>query len=225
MKTQKKEVNQTYIAALRYHWLTSLYDPVLRFTLRENTFKERLVRQANITANQHVLDLGCGTGTLTLMMKQQHEHAEIEGLDADSKTLEIAHAKLARDHLRVALHQGMSYALPFPDNTFDRVVSSLLFHHLTRDNKQRTLQEVWRVLKPDGELHVADWGQAQNGLMRTAFLTVQLLDGFETTRDHVNGSFLDIWMKTDFQHVRQTTSFQSLFGTITLFQATKPLMK
>lgn len=200
-------------------------DPLLRWILRENTFKEQLVRQANITANQHILDLGCGTGTLMRQMKQRHENAEDEGLDADSKVLEIARTKLVRASVNVTLHQGMSYALPFPDNTFDRVVSSLLFHHLTRDKKQRTLQEVWRVLKPGGELHVADWCQPQSGLMRTAFLAVQVLDGFETTSDHVNGEFLAIWTKAGFQHVRQTVSYQTVAGTITLFQARKPLTR
>jgi SAM-dependent methyltransferase len=221
MAMQGKEGKQAYIPSLKYNWLTALYDPLLRWTLRERTFKERLVQQAGITAGQHVLDLGCGTATLTLLIKQTHRDAEVVGLDGDRKVLDIARAKLARAHMNVSLIQEMSYALPFPDNTFDRVVSSLLFHHLTRENKQRTLREVLRVLKPGGELHVADWGQARNGLMRLAFFTVQLLDGFETTRDHVNGRFLELWAGTGFQYVRQTVSYRTLFGTVSLFQACK----
>ncbi len=220
---QGKEGKQAYIPALKYNWLTALYDPLLRWTLRESTFKERLVQQAGITAGQHVLDLGCGTATLTLLIKQTHRDAEVVGLDGDRKVLDIARAKIARAHMSVSLIQGMSYALPFPDNTFDRVVSSLLFHHLTRENKQRTLREALRVLQPGGELHVADWGQARNGLMRLAFFAVQLLDGFETTRDHVNGRFLELWAETGFQHVRQTVSYRTLFGTVSVFQAHKPL--
>ncbi len=220
---QGKEGKQAYIPALKYNWLTALYDPLLRWTLRESTFKEQLVQQAGITAGQHVLDLGCGTATLTLLIKQTHRDTEVVGLDGDSKVLDIARAKIARAHMNVSLIQGMSYALPFPDNTFDRVVSSLLFHHLTRENKQRTLREVLRVLKPGGELHIADWGQAGNGLMRLAFFAVQLLDGFETTRDHVNGRFLELWTEAGFQHVQQTVSYRTLFGTVSLFQAHKPL--
>ena len=106
---QKKEGDQVYIAALRYNWLTSLYDPLLRRVLRENIFKEQLVGQANITANEHILDLGCGTGTLTLLIKQMHENAGVEGLDADPKVLEIARTKLVRASVNVTLHQGMSY--------------------------------------------------------------------------------------------------------------------
>jgi ubiquinone/menaquinone biosynthesis C-methylase UbiE len=81
----------------------------------------------------------------------------------------------------------MAFELPYPDASFDRVISSLLFHHLTRENKERTLREVFRVLRPGEELHVADWGKAQNWPMRVAFLLVQMLDGFETTADNVNG--------------------------------------
>jgi len=53
----------------------------------------------------------------------------------------------------------MVFELPYPDNSFDRVVSSLVFHHLTRENKIHSLKEVFRVLKPQGELHVLDFGK------------------------------------------------------------------
>ena len=59
-----------YIPALSSRWLTPLYDPLLRWGMREETFKSRLIERADIQAGQHVLDLGCGTGTLTLMLKQ-----------------------------------------------------------------------------------------------------------------------------------------------------------
>lgn len=176
-----------YIPALKYDWLTPLYDPLIRWTLRESIFKRHLVKQAGIQRSHRVLDLGCGTGMLTLLIKSHHPKADVLGLDADPKVLEVARAKAVKAGLNVKLDHGTAFELPYPDASFDRVISSLMFHHLTRERKERTLREVSRVLRPRGELHVADWGRAQNWPMRVAFLLVQMLDGFETTADNVSG--------------------------------------
>jgi ubiquinone/menaquinone biosynthesis C-methylase UbiE len=215
------EDRDTYIPALRYEWLTGFYDTVMDKLMRETTFKQALVRQAQITSGHRVLDLGCGTATLTLMIKQTHPETEATGLDGDPKALEIARKKIAKSGLAITLDKGMSFALPYPDNSFDRVFSSLLFHHLTRGDKVRTLKEVHRVLLPGGELHVADWGKAGNPLMRLAFFLVQLLDGFKTTQDNVNGLLLDFFSTAGFQDVRETARYATIFGTIALYQARK----
>ena len=49
-----------YIPALRYDWLTPLYDPLLRWIMREEKFKRRLIAQADIQPGHRVLDLGWG---------------------------------------------------------------------------------------------------------------------------------------------------------------------
>jgi len=116
----------------------------------------------------------------------------------------------------------MAFELPYPDATFDRVISSLLFHHLTRGNKERTLREVFRVLRRGGELHVADWGKAQNRLMRTAFLLVQMLDGFETTADNVRGLLPELFRAAGFEDIQEPTRYMTVVGTLSLYKARKP---
>ena len=77
MSMRHSNTNKTsehYIPALRYDWLTALYDPVIRLTTRERTFKERLIRQADIRNDAEVLDLGCGTGTLAIWVKKLYPH-------------------------------------------------------------------------------------------------------------------------------------------------------
>lgn len=59
----------------------------------------------------------------------------------------MASAKIAQAGIDVTLTQGMSFALPYPDCSFDRVLSSLLFHLLTQEQKRRTLHEILRVLR------------------------------------------------------------------------------
>jgi ubiquinone/menaquinone biosynthesis C-methylase UbiE len=211
-----------YIPALRFERLTAFYDPVVRLTTRERRFKSELVRQAQPKPGQSVLDLGCGTATLTLMLKRSAPGAEITGLDGDPRILEIARAKSHSSSLDVSFRQGLSFELPFTNGQFDQVVSSLFFHHLTRENKQRTLRETFRVLKPGGRLNVADWGPPQNALMRAAFLGVQLVEGFETTRDSVEGSLPSLCAAAGFAGAGWTSHLSTVFGTISLLSAGKP---
>lgn len=216
------EDRNNYIPALRYEWLTGFYDTVMDKLMRETTFKQALVQQAQVAKGHRVLDLGCGTATLTLLIKQAHPEAEVTGLDGDPKALEIALTKVARSGLAIALDEGMSFNLPYPDNSFDRVFSGLLFHHLTREDKARTLKEVHRVLVPGGELHVADWGKPSNALMHLAFFLVQLLEGFKTTTDNVNGLLPEFFSKAGLQDVQETARYATVFGTMALYQARKP---
>jgi len=211
-----------YIPALKYGCLTPLYDPLIRWTLRESTFKRQLLKQARIERGHRVLDLGCGTGTLTLLIKSYYPRADVVGLDGDPKVLEIARAKATRAGLDVTLDNGIAYELPYADESFDRVISSLLFHHLTRENKERTLKKTFRVLRRGGQLHVADWGKAQNMLMRTAFLLVQMLDGFVTTADNVRGFLPELIRAAGFESVRESARYMTIVGTLSLYEARKP---
>ncbi len=212
------KAEENYISALHYDWLTRFYDPIMQWTMREHTFKRQLIWQADIKAGQPVLDLGCGTATLTIMLKGIHPEAEVVGLDGDEKALSIAKRKIAKNGLDIEFKKGLSFDLDFTDQSFDVVVSSLLFHHLNREDKLRTLREVFRILKPAGELHIADWGRPQNFLMRGAFLVVQLLDGFETTGDSVQGKLLQYMEQAGFKNAGETKRFATLFGTVCLYR-------
>ena len=79
-----------YVPALRFHFLTPLYDVVVGATTREGTFKTNLVTQACIQPEQRVLDLACGTGTLAIWLKQSCPEAEIVCVDGDDSILSIA---------------------------------------------------------------------------------------------------------------------------------------
>jgi ubiquinone/menaquinone biosynthesis C-methylase UbiE len=82
-----------------------------------------------------VLDLGCGTATLTILIKQLQPGAEVVGLDGDSKILTIAEAKVAQADVDLTLDQGLANNMPYRDQSFDRVVSSLVIHHLSETQK------------------------------------------------------------------------------------------
>ncbi len=91
----------------------------------------------------------------------------------------------------------------------------------TRENKLQTFREVRRVLKPNGELHVVDWGLPANSLMRFASYFIQLLDGSETTSDNFNGLLPKLIIESGFESATETNAFNSAFGTIRLYASRK----
>lgn len=213
--------NETYIPALGYDRLTPLYDAVVRLTVREKAFKKALISQANFADGQRVLDLACGTGTLAVLIKKVYPKTEVIGIDGDSKILAIAKRKALNKGVDVHFDEGLSFELPYADESFERVVSSLFFHHLTREDKLKTLREVLRVLKTDGELHIADWGLPSNFLMKIASRGIELLDGAETTADNFRGLLPSLVAEAGFQETEETLYFNSLFGTIRLLKSKK----
>jgi ubiquinone/menaquinone biosynthesis C-methylase UbiE len=211
-----------YVPALGYRWLTPAYDRVVALTTRERTFKRSLIEQAALQPGDRVLDLACGTATLTLMAKREQPEAELTGLDGDAEMLKQACRKADRSGALIRFDLGMSDRMPYADRQFDKVLSSLFFHHLQRDAKQRTFAEIVRVLKPGGELHVADWGAAANPLMRAAFFGIQMLDGFSNTGDNVAGLLPQFMRDAGLTEVAETRRFSTMFGTMSLYRALKP---
>lgn len=211
--------SEPYVHALRFRSLTRFYDRVLGATLKEEKFKGLLVGQARVLPGHRVLDLGCGTGTLTILLKTAAPEATVAGLDGDPEALGIAREKAAREGVAIEFHEALAWDAPFETASFDRVVSSLVFHHLTTENKRRTLRRIREWLRPGGELHVADWGRAQDLLMRLAFLPVQILDGFETTSDSVRGLLMPLMREAGFEEVTETRRERTVFGTLSLYRA------
>jgi ubiquinone/menaquinone biosynthesis C-methylase UbiE len=115
--------------------------------MKETRVKSRLILQLNPNDNERILDFGCGTGTLTLMIKRAVSGCIVYGIDIDPEVLEIAGKKARHDDVDVHLILYNGIALPFDDGSFDKVVTSLVIHHLSRKEKTRLFGELHRVLK------------------------------------------------------------------------------
>ncbi len=209
----------SYIPALRFRSLTRFYDPLVMRTVRERRFKQLLIEQAELRGKLDVLDLACGTGTLAVRAKQAAPEIELTGIDADAEILGRAREKARRAAVRIEFDQGFSTALPYAESSFDRVLSSLFFHHLLEAEKLKTLAEVARVLRPGGQLHVADWGKPSDQLMSALSLGVRALDGFEPTRANFEGRLPELFAKAGLEHVRTRKRLRTVYGTLTLYSA------
>jgi len=125
-------------------WLTPVYDLFVRLFLREKRFKRELVARAHLAPDHRVLDLGARTGTLAITtIKQLQPDARVTGLDADPKILAIAREKATRAGVDVGFDPGNATALPYPDESFDRVLSSLVFSLLSSEDKQLAFREAY----------------------------------------------------------------------------------
>jgi ubiquinone/menaquinone biosynthesis C-methylase UbiE len=150
---------RTYIPAAGLDLFLPFYDLITR-VMGADRARAALLGQAEFTAGQRVLDIGCGTGTLAVLLKQRRPQAEIVGLDPDPKALARARRKAQRSAVQVQFNRGFSDALDFPECSFNHVFSSYMFHHLDTATKETTLREIRRVLKPDGYFHLLDFGAA-----------------------------------------------------------------
>ena len=99
---------ESYIPALRFEFLTRFYDPLVRLTTREFSFKRALLAQANLQNNQTILDLACGTGTLCIGIKRRFPGAKIFALDADKEILQLARNKDKKYQAKITFEQGFS---------------------------------------------------------------------------------------------------------------------
>jgi ubiquinone/menaquinone biosynthesis C-methylase UbiE len=205
-----------YIPALGFEWLTPLYDPLLKWVMREETLKRKLIDQAGIQPGTQVLDLGCGTGTLTLMLKRAYPNAYVIGMDGDPRVLSIAREKSRG--IDIQWDQGLASYLPYPDAAFDRIVTSLVIHHLTQGDKRHAFAEMYRVLKPHGSLQVLDFGAPHSSLARLMTLYMCRL---EEVADNFDGLIPQFITEAGFGSVTEAEHFLTVFGPISIWRAVK----
>ncbi|MGD1171744.1 class I SAM-dependent methyltransferase [Mycobacterium seoulense] len=142
-----------YLPAAGHDALLPAYDLMSRL-LGMKRVQEALIAQAQLEDCRRVLEIGCGTGNLTIMAKRDYPHLEVIGCDPDPRALERARRKT--DEIR--FEQGYAERLPYADGEFDRVLSSMMLHHVNDDAKAAAAAEIFRVLRPGGRLHLVDIG-------------------------------------------------------------------
>lgn len=124
--------------------------------------RQRTISLAQLQPGEQVLDVGCGTGTLAIeVARRVGRSGRVSGVDPGAQQIARARAKAARRNLPIEFLVGAIEQLPFPDQSFDVVFSTLMMHHLPTPLKRQGLAEIARVLKPGGRLVIADFKHKQ----------------------------------------------------------------
>lgn len=102
-----------------------------------------------LTANSSVLDVGCAKGFMLYDMMQMIPGIKVEGIDISEYAIENAHPEV-KPYVRV----GNAVSLPYPDNSFDLVISVTTVHNLVREECGKALQEIMRVSKGNAFIQI-----------------------------------------------------------------------
>lgn len=171
-----------------------------------------VIESTQVKENDQILDVGCGTGTLAIEMKKKYPHTHIIGIDPDKKALSIARNKIRRKNLDITCLEGFSQEIPFPSSSFDLVICTLIFHHLTTDIKIKSLKEIYRVLKKNGQFVLADFGEAENNWIRLFYNIVTKLPIAEasTLQDNIEGKLPTFMKDVGFQVTTTRPSYRGI---------------
>jgi ubiquinone/menaquinone biosynthesis C-methylase UbiE len=166
------------------------YDPITQYVLAPNEHWNREAVIKSISGNpRKIIDLGCGTGSSTIMLKQAFPNAEVVGLDLSPQMLVMAEYKAQQTGLNIKWLHGLAEATNLPDNEFDLVTASLLFHETPPHIAQAILHEAYRLLAPGGQVTILDGHQKT--LRRSAWLTEIFEEPY--INDYAQGS-IDAWL-------------------------------
>jgi ubiquinone/menaquinone biosynthesis C-methylase UbiE len=209
------ESRRIYIPAAGHDWALPLYDPIVKL-LGGDRARKALLDQADIQTGHRVLDIGCGTGALVTLIKRLHPDVDVVGLDPDPKALTRARRRAERAAVTIQLDQGFSDELPYSDASFDRVFSSFMLHHLQAGEKEKTLREVRRVIKPGGSLHLLDFGGPESG--QNGFLA-RLFHSSHSLKDNFDSRIIALMSQAGLANPKVVRRQAMLFGKIAYYQA------
>src|SRR5262245_59041201 len=204
-----------YLPAAGRDAFLPLYDPFTKL-FGIDGLRMALLDQAALQSHHRVLDVGCGTGSLAVLIKRLYPTVEVTGVDPDPKALARAERKARRAGVSVRFDRGFADALPYSGATFDRVFSSLMFHHIPRSEKEQSLREIRRVLRPGGRLEFLD---ITNPKSHSHGLFGRLIHSQHQMKDNVDRRILELMASAGFEKPTHVSDRALLFGRVAFFQA------
>ena len=214
---------QRYIPAAGWRLLTPLFDPVMAVTTRERRWRSKVVDEALATNPATILDVGCGTGTLAVQLARRAPRRT-----GDRARRRPRHPGARRRQGAGGRSRRRAAATGWPTRSRSRTRASTARSARSCSTTSRPTpkhersRKIKRVLRPGGRLVIADYGSPHDPLMRAAFLYVQLLDGFQSTRQHAAGQLPDLIAEAGF-NVETIDRLRTISGTLELLAATPSL--
>jgi ubiquinone/menaquinone biosynthesis C-methylase UbiE len=186
---------------------------------KHGAFRQHVVGLAGLRGDERLLDAGCGTGLMALRIAARYPDCTVHGVDLSPGMIDVARKDAAKRGLAVDFRVGSITDLPYPDASFDVVVTNIMYHHLDLAEKRQAVSEIARVLKPGGRYVSAEFGpRARNALERrlakgeyTLYPSHLTEAGFTITHDELS---LFAWGKQVFYRVTVKPTMESDGGIV-----------
>ncbi len=219
MVSERREPsNGGYIPALRLHALTKLYDPLIERWMAMGRLRAAVIEALDLHPGLRLLELGSGPGRLAIEIAHRYPDVVIDAVDADPAMVEQAKRNAGAASVSINFQQADITQLP-ELGRYDRICSTLVFHHLKPAGKQAALQTTRQLLYPQGRLVIADFGRPRGRLQWLLASIIHPLDGIENTLPHRDGRF-EALLHTTFSTAQSLAVWETLVGTIELFVCT-----
>jgi ubiquinone/menaquinone biosynthesis C-methylase UbiE len=206
-----------YLPAAGHDALLPGYDLLTRLMGFHRVYR-KLIAQAELSDGQRVLEIGCGTGNLATRAKRDHPGVELIGCDPDPRALGRAQRK-ARRLTGIRFENGYAQRLPYADGEFDRVLSSMMLHHLDEEAKPTAAAEIFRVLRPGGRLHLVDMG---GNMTADDGLAARLVKHSPHAAGNLGDAIPRLLEAAGFDCAEIATERHRFVGRLTYYRATRP---
>lgn len=174
---------------LFYKVMSGFYDLLDVIYFRKYETSPRKVVFDTIGKKDNVLDLCTGTATNAIAIAKKNPNSKIVGVDLSKDMLVVAREKVNKENLaNVRLYRMDATQMNFKDESFDKVLLSLVLHETDEELAKKIIREAMRVMKPDGELVVTEWERSDNFIKKILFIPIEILEPkpYKTfvTKDH-----------------------------------------
>lgn len=211
--------DKPFTPAAGFQALAPVYDLAISVLTRENAWRNALLENVSPSPSDRILDVGCGTGSLLLRLKSLSPNSDVHGIDPDDSILNRAEKKFSASSHEAHFHHGFLDSNSVNElGLFSKVVSSLVLHQTPLEEKRNILQCAKCLLKPSGQIFIADYGQQRSSLMKLLFRsTIQVLDGVADTQPNAEGCIPILLTDVGFEQVTELHSFATVTGSISIY--------
>jgi ubiquinone/menaquinone biosynthesis C-methylase UbiE len=173
MEEEKREFSldkEELVMKNQLEGMVDTYDSYMqKITLgRDQLLRERTIQKSGIKEGDTVLEVGSGTGTLSLAAKRKAgKLGNVYGIDIIPGMIELSKQKAKNVDEDITFTLGSIVEIPHEDNKFDVVLCSFMIFHVSEQTRQKGISEIYRVLKPGGQLFIVDLGLPKGSFQRT----------------------------------------------------------
>ncbi|MBN3922106.1 methyltransferase domain-containing protein [Nostoc sp. NMS4] len=197
----------------RYQWLYDGISSLAALSVGgEARFRQLALQGLTIHSDTQVLDLCCGSGQTTEFLVKSSQN--VTGLDASPKSLQRARLNVPE----ASYIEAFAEEMPFADNLFDVVHTSVALHEMQPQQLRKIINEVYRVLKPGGVFTLVDFHAPTNPIFWPGVSVFLLLFETETAWELLKTDLVELLAKTGFAASKSTLYAG---GSLQVIQASK----